>query len=481
MSYNAIACSIKNIEKHPNADRLQICEVLGGFKVITGLETKIGDSGIYFPIDGQLNEEFAEANNLVEKYDEFGKKISSSGDLSSNRRIRALTLRGVRSEGIWLPLDCLNYLDGKIPFDDVKKFAIDSIVEGYEFDHIGEVEICSKYIPNLKHKKIGPTPGPKTPKHREGDYRNYKYFHRHRDTTILLKVIDSIKADTELCVTAKLHGTSAITGYVPVENKLNWFKRKVNRAYEIVENVAHMFKIPLKLKRKFSVEDYKYLNGSRNVVFEGKEDTFYKDQFRELAANMFRDQLHKGETVYYEIVGYATNGKPLMKSHVVNKEIKKSFVGSDKFKEEMVYSYGCEFGNFDIYVYRITKINDIGVCVDLSWDDLKYRCRELGIKYVPELDRFVHDGISSNLIKRLDKFLSETELKPSIVDPSHIEEGVCLRVIDDSVNPVIYKKHSFAFKVMEGKLDVPDAEEWIHGDEDETNQTTSHNALKTPS
>ncbi len=454
MSYFAIACSIKSIEKHPNADRLQRCKVLGGFEVITGLDTKVGDAGIYFPIGGQLSEDFARANNLIEEYDEFGKKIPNSGYLNSNRRIQALVLRGVRSEGLWLPLDCLNYLERKVPFEVIKKFAQDSIVDGYEFDHIGEVEICTKYIPKIR-KTPSQSIGPKKPKHRNGDYKNYSHFHKHRDTAILLKVIDSIPEGVELCVTAKLHGTSAVTGYVLADVELNWAQRAINKIYNLIGKSS-----------KYSNKEYRHLVGSRNVVFEDKEDSFYRDPFRRIAADTFKTQLNKGEVVYYEIVGYTTNGKPLMKSHGLTKDIKKSFKGTERFPEEMVYTYGCEFGNFDIYVYRITNVDNDGNMKDLSWDDVKKRCAELNIKHVPELDRFIYDGNKDNLLMRLDPFLSDTELRPSVICNSHIEEGVCIRVLNNDLVPNIYKKHSFIFKVMEGKIEVPDAEDWTAEEQD---------------
>ena len=62
--YNAYITRIKNMHRHPNADRLQIGECFGN-AVIVSMEYEDNQLGIYFPSDGQLSVEFAEVNNLL--------------------------------------------------------------------------------------------------------------------------------------------------------------------------------------------------------------------------------------------------------------------------------------------------------------------------------------------------------------------------------------------------------------------------------
>ena len=62
---------INELNPHSNADRLQIATIFGA-SVIVGLDVKIGDLGVYFPIDLQLSEEYCVQNNLVRKKDENG-------------------------------------------------------------------------------------------------------------------------------------------------------------------------------------------------------------------------------------------------------------------------------------------------------------------------------------------------------------------------------------------------------------------------
>lgn len=48
---------INELHPHSNADRLQITTIFGA-SVIVDLSVKLGDLGIYFPIDLQLSEEY---------------------------------------------------------------------------------------------------------------------------------------------------------------------------------------------------------------------------------------------------------------------------------------------------------------------------------------------------------------------------------------------------------------------------------------
>ena len=60
--YCAYITTLKNLRKHDNADRLQCCEIFGN-NVIVDLSYQAGDKVIYFPVDGQLSEEFAREND----------------------------------------------------------------------------------------------------------------------------------------------------------------------------------------------------------------------------------------------------------------------------------------------------------------------------------------------------------------------------------------------------------------------------------
>ena len=51
--------------------------------------------------------------------------------------------------------------------------------------------------------------------------------------------------------------------------------------------------------------EWKYLNGTRRVVIEESTgQQFHDPTIRDNAFNLFKDNLRKGETVYFEIVGF---------------------------------------------------------------------------------------------------------------------------------------------------------------------------------
>ena len=103
--YNAYITRIKNLHKHPNADRLQIGECFGN-AVIVSMEYEDNQLGVYFPSDGQLSVEFADANNLLRKKDENGNNIGGYMD-PDKRNVTAIKLRGEKSDGLFLPLKSL--------------------------------------------------------------------------------------------------------------------------------------------------------------------------------------------------------------------------------------------------------------------------------------------------------------------------------------------------------------------------------------
>lgn len=84
--YNAYITRIKNMHKHPNADRLQIGECFGN-AVIVSMEYEDNQLGVYFPSDGQLSAEFAEAKETTDLPDNPDYKKINEFVASVNERI----------------------------------------------------------------------------------------------------------------------------------------------------------------------------------------------------------------------------------------------------------------------------------------------------------------------------------------------------------------------------------------------------------
>ena len=129
----AYVVQIAELRKHSNADRLQIATIFSQ-SVIVDMKTKVGDLGIYFPTDLQLSEEYCNKNNLVRRFDENGNNIGGYLD-PDKRNIRAMKLRGEKSEGLFMPLESLAYTGET-------KFSV-----GDKIDVLNGHEICKKYIP----------------------------------------------------------------------------------------------------------------------------------------------------------------------------------------------------------------------------------------------------------------------------------------------------------------------------------------------
>jgi len=109
--YKAIVAKII-VFPHPDADRLQLGNVLGN-QVVVGLDTYTSEVGLFFNTDGQLSSEFCIANDLLRRKDSEGKPAGGMFD-ENNRRVRAQKFRGQKSDGFWIPLTSLNFTGGDI-------------------------------------------------------------------------------------------------------------------------------------------------------------------------------------------------------------------------------------------------------------------------------------------------------------------------------------------------------------------------------
>jgi hypothetical protein len=260
----------------------------------------------------------------------------------------------------------------------------------------------------------------------------YPFFFEHIDTEQLAYKMDEVKNGMFLVFTEKLHGTSQRTAFT-IEEKPLWYGKLING----------IFKRTIILPKR----DYNYVCGTRRVVLKDFDNNrgFYGDneKFREFVHKEFVGKLQKGETVYYEVVGYAAENTPLMPVANNAKLQDKDFV--KKYGKQTRFKYGCKPGQFEAYVYRITMTNEDGTVVDLSWDDVKRRCRQMDVKHVPELFRLVY--VKPNENKEFFEFCDKFAEGDSILDTEHIREGIVVRADGSTWNAWKYK--SFQFKVLE--------------------------------
>ena len=373
MSYNAICCRIANIYPHPNADRLKLA-VVQNHQIVVGLDAHVGQLGVFFPEDGQLSQRFAEENDLIARTEDGQRK---GGYFSKDRRVRAQRFRGEKSEGFFAPLEYFAFT-GATP------------KEGDEFDTLNGMPICNKYV----------TPATLRARVKNGVARRANdYFREHVDTKDArrARIIPGM-----VWITEKLHGTSGRFGYVLDAEPRTWLDWLLGRTRKT----------------------YRHLIGTRRVVLKDREQQgFYgNEEFRWEAVKDLVGRLHKGEILYFELVGY-TPTKPIMAPH-----------------EGQVYHYGQAPGTCGLYVYRITMTNEDNVVTELAWHQVKARCNELRIKFVPEL------AVSNYY----DPDFVEAFVEGQSTLGAHIREGVVARIEGETTQFV--KRKSFQFGVLEGYL-----------------------------
>ena len=431
--YCAYITTIKELRKHSNADRLQ-CATIFGNNVIVDMSYNAGERIIYFPVDGQLSEEFANDNNLVRKKDGEGNNIGGYLD-PDKRNITALKLRGEKSDGLVMPISCLE------KYTDVTKLS-----DGDQITILNGHEICKKYIPRSNRTPRSTprsTPGTSRKnrnKKEEKEKISYPFFVEHIDTAQLAYNQNAFKPGDTCYITLKMHGTSARTA-----NAVEITKKKRNRILKKV------FKVGDK-----EVKQFQCVSGTRRTTLRNYDGGYYgSNAFRQKYHDLFKDKLPKGMEVFYEIVGY-TNGDQTIMGKCSNKLIKdKEF--SRQYGNETVFSYGCDVGENDCFVYRMTMTNEDGYAVEIPWEQVQLECEKMGVKCVPLFEKFIFTTWD-DLMQRVEKYYDGADP----IGKTHVREGVVVRV-DNRPTFTAYKHKNWSFKVLESIIkdtsDEPDMEE----------------------
>jgi hypothetical protein len=406
-NYAATVIQVKTLVKLANSDNLQGIPAFG-LQAITDMSTKVGDMGILFPPESQLSFEYAFENSLhshsVKNEVALNKDPDKKGYLGDNRRVKAITLRGNRSDALFMSLSSLAYLGVKP--EDFK--------EGDTFDKIGDHEICRKYVV-LRNGSNNPANVKKGPKNRVDD----RVFPEHFETRMFLRVSESLNPGAMCIVTQKLHGTSIRIGNVPVRRELSWRER-----------LAKRFSVAVK------ETEYAAVYGSHHVVKDANnpgQQHFYGEDLWTTTGKALDGLVPQNYILYGEVVGYADSGRAIQPN----------------------YTYSCPPFTRRLFIYRVAVVNEQGTIVDLSWDAVKEFCNSIGVDYVPELLRTRVATLTSDDntlealldVKLRDVFPQAIPLSPQ----SPCDEGVCIR-IEDGMIPTILKAKSPLFYAHETKM-----------------------------
>jgi hypothetical protein len=455
LMYTAYVTKLKNIRNHPNADRLNLAECFGN-TVVVSKDYDAETLYLYFPTDGQLSEEYATINNLVRKKDDAGNNIGGYLD-PDKRNIRAIKLRGEKSDGLVMPLESVAYTGANIS----------EFQEGIVIHMLNGHEICCKYVPRCNPGRYSGN-GNRTRKKR---VPVAPLFAEHADTEQLAYNLSAFRPGDQIEITLKMHGTSQRTGYLPT---LKRYKKN------LLDYILRREGTP--------IYDWGYVTGTRRTVLENYEGGYYGDnEFREQHSKVFEGKLHKGETVYYEVCAFTTNGTPIMSSGKVPKE------AQSQYGETMVFSYGCEptgkkvlygrdeIGVFSIeeeapqsamYVYRMTLTTEEGYTIDYTPDYMRYRCEQMGVNAVPV---FWTGHIPEHPGSKDDDTITAGEWVknkaeqyydgPDPIGKTHVREGVVVRIVNRP-KFCAYKHKNFLFKQISGIISdkIADSNEVISED-----------------
>lgn len=407
---------IDKLRKHNNADKLQIATI--DFQdVVTGLDTKIGDIYVYFPVESKINKDFLSYTNSF-RNKELNKEQNKTGFFEENCRVKAVKLRGEKSCG---------YI---VPVLEVEKWSNTTLIDlvNQEFDTINNILLVEKYLVKAKHEpKLKQGQKPQLSRLIEGQ------IHLHVDTENLRKNVHKLNPQDIVSITYKTHGTSWWVSNVLVKRKIN-----------LIEKILQ--KIGVNIKDT----EYSHVYGSRKVVknksFEdpkNKNHYFGYDLWKDIADSI--GEIPKGMTLYGECLGYTKDGGFIQKG----------------------YDYNCLPNTFKLEVYRITQTNSDGIVTELTYPQIVEVCNKLNLTpsylfYYGKLIDFYKYNSNEELIQFLEKEFNE---KDCFMCSNKVpEEGIVLRK-ESLFNCESYKLKSFKFlehethEIDQGLSNIEDNEE----------------------
>jgi tRNA-binding EMAP/Myf-like protein len=405
-NYAAQIVTLKKSIKHPNADRLVIWTIQGCNVITDNVNYSEGDEVVFFPLESQINGDLISFLSLYREKT-LNKDQSKSGFFGLSRRIKALKLRSIPSEGFIIKLSSLN------------EFLMDKTGEKFDyqigdvFDSCGDIQLCKKYIiresksnnQQKKEKKVSDL----------GLIENQ--FRLHYDTE-KLATNEYILNTGDICLlSSKWHGTSLVSSKLLIKRKLS-----------LLEKISKFLGV------KVQETEYDYIYSSRKVVKsvgETKKDGqhFYKEDVWGLAHDRIKHALKDGMSLYCEIVGYLPSGGMIQQG----------------------YDYGCKEGNFNVLVYRITTTNASGDVFEWDWASIKNHCEAYEINHVPE---YYYGPVNFTLAQLKEKYL---ERDCEFCNNKVPSEGICFR--NESRSKKAFKLKSFSFLERESKsLDKGDVD-----------------------
>jgi hypothetical protein len=215
-NYVARIVTLEQLAPHPQADRLQLATVCGSV-VITGLNAKVGDTYVYFPVECVINRKFLAWSNSFSD-PELNQDQKEKGFFHKSGRVRMTRLRGIYSNGYIIPLAELQRF-----VKEVYGKVLDGAKKNDTFDTICDELFVWKYVVPIKEVQV---PGVKT----KGKIKKFNtvipnQFAFHPDTKNLRHEIGELSPDDYIVITKKYHGSNFVVSNTLIYKKLGWFAK----------------------------------------------------------------------------------------------------------------------------------------------------------------------------------------------------------------------------------------------------------------
>lgn len=394
-NYVATVVTIESI------NQLEWCDNVVGvpffwFQAIVSNDVKIWDIGIVFTAETQLSEQYCYENNLY-RDTSLNKDQSKKWYMEVNRRVKAMKFRWHSSSALFMPLSSVWYIDDNLSIWD-------------SFDTINWIEVCRKYEVFRKESRQNKLKWKTKIFERIDNNR----FPEHIDTENYMRNKHFLSDTDMVTITQKLHWTSWRFGNVLVRRKLSWSE---------------------KLLRKFWVKinetEYDYIAGSRRCIKDSKwikeTSSYYASDVWNKILDRYKHCIPKDYIIYWEIIWW-DGDKPIQKN----------------------YTYNLEKWAMELYVYRISIVNQDWLSLDMTYNQICEFCEKVWLKVVPFLDECLHQDINA------EQYLNENYHKNfdsscvPLCKESPCDEWVCIRV--DRLQPYILKYKSPDFLEYETKL-----------------------------
>lgn len=181
INYCAKIVEIHDFTPHPNpkCERLK-CAHIDGYTISVSKDTEPG-MYVYFPIGCAIDYSFLSANNQFRHIELNADKEAAPGYFEDNGRVKIIKLQGHVSEGFIMSIESITKWISSLGHTE----AVTGIDAGTEFDRVGNLFICKKYV--VKNRTSGSSNKTRTGKQPKGLSKLVDNQFRFHYDTILIK------------------------------------------------------------------------------------------------------------------------------------------------------------------------------------------------------------------------------------------------------------------------------------------------------